>query len=528
MLIWKSTSKLWLAVCAAGLLSVSPTLGQAPSATSASPAKMKTQFETVMRNLDQGGDLLVIANMDGAVDDFFESIVMPLVAIAGTGPKQPGAPDPVAIANRIRDYVKTSGLASVEGVGMSTLPLPSGKNQIKFFVGRPASAAAAPAWSMFGTAPGALTTSAYIPSDSVMVHCGHFRAAVLWQMIRQGVGTIGGTEAIAEFNKGLASTKEQQGIDINGMIQSLGDECFISVQLSRTQTMKFPANPGQPPMSIPLPSAVLGYKIKNGMIPKFAVKQFEKPGQQLMRVKEGEVTITSLGPVPDQPFPLQPAWAVHEDVLLVGTTIDAVKSAIRAGSSGKGLTSTLEYRTAMKGMPSKINGFSYVSKRFGKTILEIQEASLKNDPTLDPAARKMVMELMGSQDVMGGAIVRYNMKSGVGYRGVGDFKGRDLVAAGLVGPAGLMAAIAIPSFMKSRVTSQQNSCISNLRQLESAKEQWALENAKANGDVATPQQLGTFLRGGIQQLVCPAGGVITHNPVGVNATCSNPGHALAF
>ena len=331
MRIWKFNSKWWFTSCAAGLLSVSPVVGQAPAAAGSNPAKMKTQFDTVMRNLDQGGDLLVIANMDGMIDDFFDSTIMPLATIAATGPKQPGAPDPVAIATRIRDYVKSSGMASVEGIGMSTLPLPSGKNQIKMFVGRPVSAASAPVWSMFGTAPGVLTTAAYIPSDSVMVHCGHFRASVFWQMIRQGVGTVGGPEALAEFNKGLVQTKAQQGIDVAGMIQSLGDECFISVQLSRTQKMALPGGPGQPSMSIPLPSAVLGYKIKNGMIPKFAVKQFERPGQQLMRVKEGEVTITSLGPVPDQPFPLQPAWAVHNDILLVGMTIDAVKSAIRAG-----------------------------------------------------------------------------------------------------------------------------------------------------------------------------------------------------
>jgi len=39
---------------------------------------------------------------------------------------------------------------------------------------------------------------------------------------------------------------------------------------------------------------------------------------------------------------------------------------------------------------------------------------------------------------------------------------------------GLLAAIAIPSFIKARTESQKNACINNLRQVESAKEQWAL------------------------------------------------------
>src|SRR6201988_5316783 len=41
---------------------------------------------------------------------------------------------------------------------------------------------------------------------------------------------------------------------------------------------------------------------------------------------------------------------------------------------------------------------------------------------------------------------------------------------------GLLAAIAIPNFIKARTTAQKNACISNLRQIDGAKEQWALEN----------------------------------------------------
>jgi prepilin-type N-terminal cleavage/methylation domain-containing protein len=40
---------------------------------------------------------------------------------------------------------------------------------------------------------------------------------------------------------------------------------------------------------------------------------------------------------------------------------------------------------------------------------------------------------------------------------------------------GLLAAIAIPNFLKARSTSQQNACINNLRQIDGAIQQWALE-----------------------------------------------------
>jgi prepilin-type N-terminal cleavage/methylation domain-containing protein len=50
---------------------------------------------------------------------------------------------------------------------------------------------------------------------------------------------------------------------------------------------------------------------------------------------------------------------------------------------------------------------------------------------------------------------------------------------------GLLAAIAIPNFVRARTTAQMNACINNLRQIDGAKQQWALENKV--GQTATPQ-----------------------------------------
>ncbi len=44
---------------------------------------------------------------------------------------------------------------------------------------------------------------------------------------------------------------------------------------------------------------------------------------------------------------------------------------------------------------------------------------------------------------------------------------------------GLLAAIAIPNFVRARTTAQANACINNLRQIDGAKQQWALENKAA-------------------------------------------------
>jgi chromosome segregation ATPase len=68
-------------------------------------------------------------------------------------------------------------------------------------------------------------------------------------------------------------------------------------------------------------------------------------------------------------------------------------------------------------------------------------------------------------------------------------------------------------------------CISNLRQIESAKDQWALEKNKGAADVPAVQDLLPFLKDNVFP-VCPDGGTYTINPAGKLPTCSVPGHAL--
>src|SRR5271165_4053436 len=41
---------------------------------------------------------------------------------------------------------------------------------------------------------------------------------------------------------------------------------------------------------------------------------------------------------------------------------------------------------------------------------------------------------------------------------------------------GLLAAIAIPNFVRARTSTQTNACINNLRQIDGAKQEWGTDN----------------------------------------------------
>jgi hypothetical protein len=89
----------------------------------------------------------------------------------------------------------------------------------------------------------------------------------------------------------------------------------------------------------------------------------------------------------------------------------------------------------------------------------------------------------------------------------------------------MMLAIAIPNFVKARQTSQMNACINNLRQIDGAKNEWALENGKKPGDVPTDQDLKPYFKKGAFP-ICPAGGIYTIGAISNSPTCSISGHKL--
>ena len=68
---------------------------------------------------------------------------------------------------------------------------------------------------------------------------------------------------------------------------------------------------------------------------------------------------------------------------------------------------------------------------------------------------------------------------------------------------GLLAAIAIPNFVRARTSSQMNACLNNLRQIDGAIQQWALENKKASGDTVLEGNVSPYLK---SLPVCPSAG----------------------
>ena len=84
---------------------------------------------------------------------------------------------------------------------------------------------------------------------------------------------------------------------------------------------------------------------------------------------------------------------------------------------------------------------------------------------------------------------------------------------------GLLAAIAIPNFVRARTTSQKNACINNLRQIDGAVQQWALENKKAAAATVNKTDIYPYLKASV---ICPSGGTSFTDSYAVTDVATKP------
>jgi general secretion pathway protein G len=97
----------------------------------------------------------------------------------------------------------------------------------------------------------------------------------------------------------------------------------------------------------------------------------------------------------------------------------------------------------------------------------------------------------------------------------------------LVSTGGVVAALHfVNSYCSLRCPhSPSTACINNLRQIDGAKMQWALEKRKGTNDVPTAADISPYL---IHQEIpkCGVGGVYTLGAVAESPRCSITGHVL--
>lgn len=95
----------------------------------------------------------------------------------------------------------------------------------------------------------------------------------------------------------------------------------------------------------------------------------------------------------------------------------------------------------------------------------------------------------------------------------------------LVGLLVTTVAVVLPFFARTRINRATNTCVNNLRQLDGAKQQWALCQNRTTNDLPAWDDLRVYLGLGPGSAnrgaaVCPQGGTYTLGRIGEPPKCS--------
>lgn len=485
-------------------------------------ASRQAIFNETMREVDTGGQVLVFCNTDELFQNAMTQIKALAAAIAATTPANTNTVQVEATLNKADDFLRNIGLYDVRGVAFSSTPRADGLNNLKFFMNRtPATGAL---WRVAGGTPRTLKGVSLLPRDTVLASVQNVDLAAAWQLARDGVQQIGGAPALVKMDAGLESVRTNMGFNVQALMGALGDEAVLAVQFSSVSNVM--VTTGGRLQVYPRPSVLIAFALRDATIVRAQFAALAQRG--LLRPQDpldgAPVYATPMLPAQNTPFPLAPVFVIRDDFLLIATLPDVAIAAAAAARGENGLAAASEFRKAFAGFPLQaINGLVYMHPKFSTTVQEFQASTLAAVQR-DEAGLAMMRSFSNLFQSGQAALVRIVKPNGIAVQEVTSISGRQVLASLLVAPVGLMTAIAVPSFMNARTKSRQNACINNLRLIDGAKQQWALDHNKRAGDVPQASDLAPYMK---TLPVCPAGGAYTFGPLGKAPQCSLPGHVLS-
>jgi len=482
----------------------------------------KTSFQEVTSQLDSGGNLFAYFGTEqwiSGASDYVSSWrgILEMVPVL-TAEQRANANKGFDLATRL---IEKSGLEEISGIGMSGIATEKGRYRTRLLVHHYPDRKSGYLWSLFGAAPHALNGLDQLPTTTALSVFFDFDLRALWSILQREMSQSGISE-LEEWGRVFPKEFEAKtGMNFEVLLNSLGGEFGIVLTLDDSRKVSLPL-PLPRPLEIPEPRLALVAKVKDNVLFDHLDKLLQE-NPQVIRLDENGLRIRTM-PVPlPVPITLRPSIARAGDYLYFGSTDTIIREmlAVRAGKQ-LGLKTTEEFKRMASGVQEQGNSMVFVSPRFTRTISELQMGALAAADA-SGAGKATVLQGLFAQDP-GAFTYSVSANTAEGWLTIGngnsDPSKRALLMSTMQPAAvvGLLAAIAIPNFVKARETAQYNAILNNLRMMEAAKEQWALENRKREGSPVTEENLAEYLRGGKINPI--AGETYNINPVGTPATAT--------
>jgi len=397
----------------------------------------RQQFQAVASRLDVGGDLFFVGNVDGLFEQFVDELLSGAPALPPDTREEQSVK---ASLDRLRVFLKESGLFAIRGVGASVVPRGDGDHSVKLFIQRDYLDSDLPFWRGFvGWQPRRLACLDFLPPDTAFVHAATLEIESLWGLLTGAVNRVAPKGAEAAFDAKVASLQNTLGMGIGQILNSLNSEFFLSIQLSRDKQTVFPTAGGF--VTTPEPSFLVGAAVKDELLRGLFEIQLAKAGQTVVEKRVGDSIMRFVDrPVP-APMNLQPAYASHAGFFILGSSPAVIEKALVSYDHKSGLLSRRDFKRAFRGLTMVNNGITYVSPEMGSTIADIRIAHLeamRNPMPQHPAYDRIVSRLTHRGADASCAYVIQNWKSGIMIAGNSSKGGKDVMAALAATPMSLL------------------------------------------------------------------------------------------
>jgi hypothetical protein len=487
------------------------------SAVGTAPADMPQRAAAVATRLDTGGDLYVIRNTEGQLESS-------LRGMGGLLPMLGGGRDPAAgqaSVDVLTAFFRENGFLAGQCVGASTVPRADGLRDMKIFLMRQPAAAELPLWrGLVGAAPAKPDLLACLPGDTVLVLHARGEPAKLWQLVRSGLLRFRCDGDEQQLQALLEGTGQQAGVDLDTLAASLGNEWVLSLQLGA------PAADGSSPF--PVPAFLVVARASDATAVTLAQHLLGKSGAALAPQALEGALVYAQPAVGRGPVPLQMAVAFQDGLVLFASSPERIAQALVCRRDGGGLAARPAFQELFATLPAESNLLFYADARLAITLNALRSMQAANNAGggRGPVPRELSFFLGGPLPEAASGWVAVNGPDGVHIQGRGSGQlARQFAGIGGQNPF-LLAAVALPGLQRARGTAAGNACINNLRMIDGAKEQWAIEHNRAEGDDPPAEDLSPYIKGGFERLRCPQGGTYSINPIGRKPTCTHAGHAL--
>ncbi|MBN1939707.1 MAG: type II secretion system protein GspG [Candidatus Aminicenantes bacterium] len=401
------------------------------------PNRMKpaepTSFAPVAAHLDSGGDLYgylstekLIRSIEGMIGRVAKGFPIPI------GDEESG------VLSFIFNLIGKSGLKEISGAGLSNVGLAGGLQRTRMVIHHYPENNTGLMWQAAPTGPRTLSEIDLLPADTALAAFGELKLDAVWAWLKKEL-EASGIEDIQKVVGQVEPTLAAQGVDLPKLLASLSGPIGYIVTLDREKTIELPGEAAG--AVIPEPGFALVFGTKDETFfdlvkTKLPMASFsEQDGRKMLQFQVFEV-----------PIRLEPCLIADRGFLIAATNPDLAESLLQARSGKGGLVGEAEFKELRAHVPSKGNGFSYMSPRLWKIYADIVEKAASTKPE-----DKVVMDSLFSvfpRDMKAFAVMEHRY-DGIIWTSCHNLPPATMALMPLTAATGLAAAMAAPALAQA-------------------------------------------------------------------------------